>query len=94
MKEATGELNMTVITISAIAVLLAFFYLVIWPNLQAGMALSSACNAANGTVYSVTNDDGSTISCTANTAKSGSASTAKCTYKSASGKSSTRNCNN
>lgn len=41
MKEATGELNMTVVTIVAVAALLAFFYLVIWPNLESGMALSS-----------------------------------------------------
>lgn len=51
MKEATGELNMTVVTIVAVAALLAFFYLVIWPNLQAGMALSSACSAANHQDY-------------------------------------------
>ena len=48
MKEATGELNMTVVTVVAIAALVAFFYLVIWPVLQRGMTLSSACNASNG----------------------------------------------
>ena len=48
MKEATGELNMTVVTIVAIAALVAFFYLVIWPVLQNGMTLNSACNASNG----------------------------------------------
>ena len=84
MKEATGELNMTVVTIAAVAVLLAFFYMVIWPNLQAGMALSSACSAANGLNYSVTNEDGSTINC----------SNSSCTYISTSGKQSTRSCNN
>jgi hypothetical protein len=84
MKEATGELNMTVVTIVAVAALLAFFYVVIWPNLQAGMALSSACSAANGTDYSVQNEDGSKISC--------SKSTKKCTYTAKSGKVSTRTC--
>ena len=58
MKEATGELNMTVVTIVAVAALLAFFYLVIWPNLQAGMALSSACSAANGTAYTTSGGEG------------------------------------
>ncbi len=48
MKEATGELNMTVVTVVAIAALVAFFYLVIWPVLQTGMTLNSACNASNG----------------------------------------------
>ena len=82
MKEATGELNMTVVTIVAVAALLAFFYAVIWPNLKTGMALSSACNAANGTTYKTTNDDGSTINCSNNS----------CTYKSANGRTSTRTC--
>jgi hypothetical protein len=56
MKEATGELNMTVITIVAIAALAAFFYLVIWPNIQNSMALNQACNASDQgtTVYSDT----------------------------------------
>ena len=82
MKEATGELNMTVVTIVAIAALLAFFYAVIWPNLKAGMALSSACNAANGVSYSVTNDDGSTIAC--NGATNGCrAENGQCCYRTA-----------
>ena len=34
MKEASGELNMTVITIIAIAAIAAFFTLVIWPNIK------------------------------------------------------------
>ena len=66
MKESTGELNMTVVTIVAIAALLAFFYLVIWPNLQTGMALSSACSAANGQNYT-TNGNGWSVSCSAGT---------------------------
>ncbi len=33
MKEATGELNMTVITIIAIGAIIAFFWL-LWPNIQ------------------------------------------------------------
>ncbi len=49
MKEATGELNMTVITIVAMGALLAFFYAVIWPGIQSSMALTSACNAGPGT---------------------------------------------
>lgn len=33
MKEATGELNMTVVTIIAIGAIVAFFW-VLWPQIQ------------------------------------------------------------
>lgn len=91
MKEATGELNMTVITIVAIAALVTFFYLVIWPTIQTGMALTSACSSAGGAAYQTTLEDGATINCTENTASSGTNS--NCTYKAKSGKETTRACN-
>ena len=34
MKEATGELNMTVITVVAIAAVGLLFTLFVWPNIQ------------------------------------------------------------
>ncbi len=34
MKEATGELNMTVVTVVAIAAIAAFFYAFVWPGIQ------------------------------------------------------------
>ena len=34
MKEATGELNMTVVTVVAIAAIAAFFYACVWPGIQ------------------------------------------------------------
>ena len=34
MKAATGELNLTVVTLIAIAALAAFFMGVLWPNIQ------------------------------------------------------------
>ena len=34
MKEATGELNMTVVTLVAVAALGALFYFVVWPMVQ------------------------------------------------------------
>ena len=55
---------MTVITIVAIAALVAFFYLVIWPVIQTGMTLQSACSASGGKAYSQTFEDGSVVSCT------------------------------
>ena len=70
MKEATGELNMTVVTVVAIAALVAFFYLIIWPTIKTGMALTSACSASNGELYTMNTDDG-TITC----------GNGNCTYK-------------
>ena len=34
MKDATGELNLTVITLIAIAAVSAFFMLTMWPSIQ------------------------------------------------------------
>lgn len=47
MKEATGELNMTVITVVAIAAVAALFTLFVWPNIQANILLSTACTNVN-----------------------------------------------
>ena len=43
MKEATGELNMTVVALIAIAAIGALFYLVIWPMIQR-MIVQQTCN--------------------------------------------------
>ena len=43
MKEATGELNMTVIAIVAIAAIGAFFYAVIWPKVKGNIENSTKC---------------------------------------------------
>lgn len=90
MKEATGELNMTVVTIVAISALVAFFYLVIWPVVQTGMALTSACSSAGGAAMTIDNDDGSKITCTKNTAPSGNNAT--CTYTAKNGKTTQKAC--
>lgn len=45
MKEATGELNMTVITVVAIAAVGLLFTVFVWPNIQANMVLSTACTS-------------------------------------------------
>ena len=87
MKEATGELNMTVVTVVAIAALMAFFYLVIWPTIKVSLALTTACNTAgqSGT-YTQANDDGSSVSCgggscTYTPANNGSPTTKSCNDK-------------
>lgn len=46
MKEASGELNMTVITIIAIAAIAGFFSMVIWPNIK-GSINSQWTNISN-----------------------------------------------
>ena len=44
MKEATGELNMTVITVIAIAAVAALFYAFVWPMIQARI-VQGTCDA-------------------------------------------------
>ncbi len=47
MKEATGELNMTVVTVVAIAAVAAFFYAFVWPGIQNNITASTYCSMAN-----------------------------------------------
>ena len=86
MKEATGELNMTVVTVVAIAALMAFFYLIIWPTIKTGMTLTSACSASNGEKYDMTTDDGEIHceggSCTFTDSDSGATNTKECSQAS------------
>ncbi len=91
MKEATGELNITVITIVAIAALAAFFYVLIWPGVQANMALSNACNSGEGVTANEpdgTGSDQGSVTC------EGSRATGdlKCKYTNASGKTYEKTC--
>lgn len=46
MKEATGELNMTVVTVVAIAAVGAFFYAFVWPGIKATITASTNCASA------------------------------------------------
>lgn len=48
MKEATGELNMTVITVVAIAAVAAFFYAVVWPGIKGSISGNMKCSSAYG----------------------------------------------
>ncbi len=47
MKEATGELNMTVVTVVAIAAVAAFFYAFIWPGIRNSINQSTYCSMAS-----------------------------------------------
>lgn len=49
MKEATGELNMTVVTVVAIAAVAAFFYAFVWPSIKNMIIASTNCASAQCT---------------------------------------------
>ncbi len=68
MKEATGELNMTVITVVAIAAVGLLFTVFVWPNIQSNLALQTACSSVdNNGNYTTANgalaDDEGKITC-------------------------------
>ncbi len=46
MKEATGELNMSLVVISSVAILVAFFYGVIWPIMDKNQEQQMNCSKA------------------------------------------------
>ena len=56
MKEATGELNMTVITVVAIAAIAGLFYAFVWPMIQRSI-VQNTCNTMgnNWTATETTN---------------------------------------
>jgi len=60
MKEATGELNMTVVTVVAIAAVAAFFYAFVWPNIKSSITSSTKCANAQCAQDSCTTDGGQT----------------------------------
>ncbi len=64
MKEATGELNMTVITVVAIAAVAAFFYAFVWPAIQTNLQGTTACNTGAGNTMGNSGDP-DYVSCTA-----------------------------
>ena len=55
MKEATGELNMTVVTVVAIAAVAAFFYAVVWPGIKKSIETNQKCANAVCTCTTATN---------------------------------------
>ncbi len=63
MKEATGELNMTVVTVVAIAAVAAFFYAFVWPAIRNQIEASTYCAMATCDQSSCT-QEGSRRVCT------------------------------
>ncbi len=90
MKDATGELSVTVIAIVAIAAIAAIFTTFLLPTLSAQIALNQACSAGPGTT--INNDNGSKVECGKSTAAVGKR-TWTCTYTPAKGgKTNTKEC--
>ena len=56
MKEATGELNMTVITVVAIAAVGAFFYAFVWPAIQNRLEANTICSTASPGLVQIAGD--------------------------------------
>ncbi|NLD20706.1 MAG: hypothetical protein GX663_10805 [Clostridiales bacterium] len=65
MKEATGELNLTVITVIAIAAIAAIFYAFVWPALKDRMA-KSTCAAECGCETNIASYDSGECECSNN----------------------------
>lgn len=46
MKEATNELNLTVIVVLSVGILMAFFFTVMWPNIRNNYKRTANCKSA------------------------------------------------
>lgn len=57
MKEATGELNLTVIAVVAIAAIGALVYTFIWPTIQQSIT-TNTCKSAYGEDYKASSSTG------------------------------------
>ncbi len=85
MKEATGELNMTIIVAISIGILSAFFFGVIWPmingkfqrNTQCSKAI---CNCSTEVRNNIENETGRKNNCLCRN-KSGDENTFYCPFK-------------
>lgn len=59
MKEASGELSMTAITVVAIAAIAGVFTMVIYPRIKANIVMQTKCS----TKFNCTNCNGQTCEC-------------------------------
>ncbi len=60
MKEATGELNMTVITVVAISAIAALFYAFVWPMVQRNI-VQRTCDTYGTGYKAQKKSDGETV---------------------------------
>lgn len=86
MKEATGELNMTVVTVVAIAAVAAFFYAFVWPSIKSNITSATKCANATCDSTSCTTSGSKTVcsSCTdasSDGTSTDTGSTFKCSFE-------------
>ncbi len=84
MKEATGELNMTVVTVVAIAAVAAFFYAFVWPTVRDNIINSTKCS--NAICSTCTSDGKKTVCSDCTNPADGSTITGNCIYSGDDGK--------
>lgn len=75
MKQATGELNATVVVVMAVGVLIAFFYFTLWPIIKHNYDQNAKCSSAICEKCESNNCE--TVTCHAK----GSDQTFECVYK-------------
>lgn len=46
MKEATGELNVTLVVLMVVGLLMTFFYFTLWPMIKSSFEAKSQCSKA------------------------------------------------
>lgn len=63
MREATGDLNMTVVVVVIVAGLVAFFSMAVWPAIKSGIKRESNCSDAICTCKKDDIVDGACNSC-------------------------------
>lgn len=81
MKEATGELNMTVVTVVAIAAVAAFFYAFVWPNIKSSIMASTYCATAQCGSCTTSGDVTKCSACQAFDEKGAETWSGTCTFK-------------
>ncbi|MFI3260885.1 MAG: hypothetical protein R3Y13_04145 [bacterium] len=64
MKEATAELNSTVITVIAVAAFAAFFFTILWPRINQSIDVDTKC--ADAICENCTGNNCTTVKCTLN----------------------------
>lgn len=82
MKEATGELSTTVITVVAIAAISSLFIVFLYPQLKSSIILNQACSNGPGYFY-VSDDSSYRVSCPGTTGAGGGTTTYTCYYQAA-----------
>ena len=79
MKEATGELNGTLVVVITVGILSTFFFTVIWPRLRDNLHSNTKCSDA--ICEKCEAKVCKTVKCTYKDKKTGNTQTFECPYK-------------